>query len=266
MSPFDENLTPILALASNEDLEPLVGYIVKAKLSETLTINDLYKDHSPNHEKYVELIEEEIRTFGGNTFLNLFRGNGPTYIEIVGDVADKLGADFNKNSTIEEIELAIMVRIMGQAWEKMKPEEKEEFLKEMGIRPSFGSVKALPVVALQIAIRASGFAAYQLAVTIANAIARSLLGHGLTLATNAALTRWISIFVGPIGLVVTGIWAMLDLAGPAYRVTIPCVVHIAMLRQQYSLIRCKECSAPYTEGAKFCSNCGAKLEQDALEA
>ena len=262
MSHFDENLTPVLALAPDEDLEPLVEYIAKASLSETLTINDLYKKHSPKHKEYVELIEKEIRTFGGNTFLNVFRGNGPAYIEIVGDVASKLGANFNKNSTIEEIESAIMMRIMSQAWEKMKPEEKEAFLKEMGIGSGVGSIpKALPVAALQAAIKASGFLAYKLALIVANAIAKAILGRGLSLAANAALTRWIAVFAGPIGWVVTGIWTLLDLAGPAYRVTIPCVVHIAMLRQQYSLLHCKECSAPYTVGTKFCPNCGAKIEQ-----
>ena len=261
MSHFDENLTPVLSLASNTDLDPLVEYISNANLSETLTINDLFKKHTPNHKEYVELIEREIRGFGGNTFINLFRGNGPQYFEIVCDVADKLGANYNKKSSIDEVESAIMMRIMSQAWEKMTDEERQSFLKEMGLGTGIGSLpKALPVAALQIAIRASGFLAYKLALIVANAIARAILGRGLALATNAALTRGIAVFAGPIGWVITGIWTLLDLAGPAYRVTIPCVVHIAMLRQQYSLMHCNKCSAPYTAGAKFCQNCGSEIE------
>ena len=96
MSHFDEDLTPVLALASNEELATLVEYICKANLSEKLTSNEFYKEHVPNHTAYVELIEQELREFGGNSFINLFRGNGPTYFEIVKDVADKLGANYNK--------------------------------------------------------------------------------------------------------------------------------------------------------------------------
>lgn len=262
MSYYDENLTSVLSFASNADLEPLVEYIVKASISETLTINDLYKKYTPNHKKYVEVIEREIREFGGNTFINIFRGNGPKYFEIVSDVADKLGANYNKESSIEEVESAILMRIMSQAWEKMTDEERQFFLKEMGLGFGIGSLpKAIPIAALQIAIKTSGFLAYKLAVIVANAIARQILGRGLTLGANAALTRGIAVFVGPIGWVITGIWTLLDLAGPAYRVTIPCVVHIAMLRQQLSLRHCSKCSALYTADVKFCQNCGAEIEQ-----
>lgn len=261
MSHFDENLTPVLSLASNADLEPLVEYISKASLSETLTNNDLYKKHTPNHKEYVELVEREIRKFGGNTFLNIFRDNGPQYFDIVCDVASKLGANYNKKSSIDEVESAIMMRIMSQAWEKMTNQERQEFLNSMELGTGIESLpKALPVVALQIAIKASGFLAYKLAIIVANAIARAILGRGLAFATGATLTRGIAVFAGPIGWVITGIWTLLDLAGPAYRVTIPCVVHIAMLRQQYSLMHCPECSAPYTDGAKFCQNCGTRIE------
>lgn len=262
MSHFDEDLTPVLALASDEDLGTLVDYICKAKLSEALTTNALYKEHAPKHSEYVEQIEQEIRTFGGNSFINLFRGTGPSYFEIVKDVADKLDANYNKLSTIDEVETAISMRIMSHAWEKMTDEERREFLLEMGIGTGIGSIpKALPVIALQAAIKASGFFMYKFALIIANAVARAILGRGLTLATNAAISRSIGVFAGPIGLIITGIWTLLDLAGPAYRVTIPCVVHIAMLRQQYSLLHCPSCSTPYTEGAKFCQNCGEKLAQ-----
>lgn len=261
MSNFDKDLTPVLSLAPNSDLEPLVEYILKANLTETLTINDLFKRHTPDHKEYIELIEREIREFGGNTFLNIFRGSGPQYYEIVCDVADKLDAKYNKKSDIEEVESAIMMRLMSQAWEKMNDEERQSFLKEMGLASGIGSIpKAFPFVALQLAIKTSGFLAYKLTVIVANAIARAILGRGLTFAANATLTRSVAIFAGPVGWVVTGLWTLLDLAGPAYRVTIPCVVHIAMLRQQYSLMHCNNCAAPYTVGANFCQNCGAKIE------
>jgi uncharacterized protein YaaW (UPF0174 family) len=82
----------------------------------------------------------------------------------------------------------------------------------------------------QVGVQMSGFLAYQVAVIVANAVARIVLGRGLTLATNAALTRAIGVLAGPIGWAITGIWTLIDVSGPAYRVTIPAVCHIAFLR------------------------------------
>lgn len=86
-------------------------------------------------------------------------------------------------------------------------------------------------LALQIAIRQSGFMAYKIALIVANAIAKAILGRGLSLAANAGIARTIGIFAGPIGWLITGLWVAVDIAGPAYRVTIPTVIQVAFLRQ-----------------------------------
>ena len=44
--------------------------------------------------------------------------------------------------------------------------------------------------------------------------------------------RTASMLVGPIGWVITGLWTAIDVAGTAYRVTIPAVVQVAFLRTQ----------------------------------
>jgi uncharacterized protein YaaW (UPF0174 family) len=88
---------------------------------------------------------------------------------------------------------------------------------------------------IQSLIRLGGFFPYKLAVIVANGIAKALLGRGLCLAAGAALPRSMAIFTGPTGWAITGIWTIFDIAKPAYRVTIPCVLHIAMLRLKYML-------------------------------
>ena len=80
-----------------------------------------------------------------------------------------------------------------------------------------------------MAIREGGFACYKWLVVVANAL---LTGRGLTIAANAALTKWLSVLAGPIGWAVTALWTVIDIAGPAYRVTIPAVIQIAYMRQK----------------------------------
>lgn len=237
---MDRDLS-FLREASNEDLEPLVGYILKAELSETLSINDHYKRYQPDHRKYVDLIDSEIRDFGGNTFANAFRSlfdmGHISYEEVVRDVADKLDVKYEKSNSVSTIEDAILLSVMVKAWPKMSEQERQELFSLANLKVDVpGHIPgSIPFIALQAAIRMGGFASYQLAVIVANAIAKFILGRGLSFGASAALTRSIAVFAGPIGWAITGLWTAIDLAGPAYRVTIPCVLQIAMLRHKYSL-------------------------------
>jgi uncharacterized protein YaaW (UPF0174 family) len=250
----DQDLYPVLYKATNEDLTPLVEYILKAKISETLSGDVDFQIYRPNHQQYIDKIAKEIKEFGGHSLLNIFREAGVQYSEVVKDVADKVKASYNKDSSIETIEQSIIMKMLSDAYEKMNEQERKDLLIELGIQNTSIIPKTLPIAALQVAIKASDFFAYKLALVVANAIARFILGTGLSFAANIALTRTISILAGPIGWVLTALWTAIDLAGPAYRVTIPCVLHIAMLRQKQSVGFCSKCSEPYILVQNFAVN------------
>lgn len=255
---FDKDLNPILEIADKEDLEPLVEYL-KDKLSEGLTTNDVYKTFAPDHTKYADLIASEIRDMGGNSFVNLFRGEGPTYREIVCDVAKELKAPFNESRSTSDIEDAILETILQKAFDHMSDADKLEVMKEIG-GVSTAGLGGLTTAAFIKIFKAGGFRSYQLTTIIANRIAKMVLGHGLSKATNAALMRLAKVLSGPIGWAITGIWTAVDVAGPAYKVTIPCVIHVAMLRKKLNSISCNSCGAVLPDpSAKFCSECGCKL-------
>lgn len=251
---YDEYLNPILEKASDEDLEPLTGYL-KKKLSQSLTNHPRFVEHQPNHSKYADVIADEIRRMGGNSLRNASRGEGPGYFEIVCDVADKVKAKYKRTDGIETIEKSILEAILKQALDKMTDEEKQKLFSH----PDFKGIKTSGVTSSVLLgmFEAGGFYSYQLAVIIANHFAHLVLGHGLSFATNAAITKGLSYMAGPIGWAVCAIWTTLDLSGPAYSVTVPCVVHIASLRIKANMKRCLSCSSllpPETE-SKICSYC-----------
>lgn len=267
--PTDLDLLDVLKSASNEDLEPLVRYILggpekaDSRVSSELEMEESYKQNYPNHKIYHREIAAEIQLFGGQTFINIFRGTGVAYKEIVCDVADKLSVNYSKTSSVAEIENQIILKVIEKSYEKMSQEEKEKFLEEIGIDKSLGIPAVLPIAAVQALIKATGFLAYRLAVIVANAVARQMLGRGLALGANAGLTRAIGVFAGPIGWIITGLWTLFDIGSPAYRVTIPCVLHIAFLRQQQSYqssTRLCECEHRNNLNAKFCENCGRPMK------
>ena len=223
-----------LETVSNEELDPLFKYLTVDKDGVQHVTGDLTNDrevirYEPNHHVYWEKIAGELQCFGGNTIAKMIRGHGVLYREILIDVCKKLKVNFSEKAPTPLIEEYLLMKIMISSLEKMNEEELTNVVKEMKIPTTDFSKQAL-TVAIQAAIAAGGFTTYMMAVIVANQIAVFLLKRGLTLAANAALTRTIGAFAGPIGWALVSLWTIIDIAGPAYRITTPCVLHVAYLR------------------------------------
>lgn len=215
----------ILDDMTNEELEVLVRLIIdEGGITESLTDYSDYVKFSPDHHKYTYAIRKEIIEYGSNTFWD-----NKSYKEIV---CDKLDVNYNSGRSLEHIEHNLLEVVLEKTWEEMSETQKQEVLNSI----SKGN-KMLPQAtsaALIGLFRAGGFASYQLAVVVANSIANFVVGRGLSLAANAALTRALSIFAGPVGMALTALWTFFSISGPAYRVTIPATVYIASIREIYS--------------------------------
>lgn len=109
-------------------------------------------------------------------------------------------------------------------------DELKEMMEELSY-PTTNFTRQAAIATLMAAWRAGGFQSYILLVSVVNAVMKFLVGRGLSFAANAALTRIASIMMGPIGWVLTALWTLIDIAGPAYRVTVPAVIQIAYIRQ-----------------------------------
>ena len=103
-------------------------------------------------------------------------------------------------------------------------------MKELGY-PTTNFTRQAAIATLMTAWKAGGFQSYILLVSVVNAVMKFLIGRGLSLAANAAMTRMASIMLGPVGWVLTALWTLLDIAGPAYRVTVPAVIQLSYIRQ-----------------------------------
>jgi uncharacterized protein YaaW (UPF0174 family) len=235
---YDRDLEFLQYLESS-DLNQLVDILVydkdgEKRYTEELSESERYKLYYPDHAKYWEDIVEELQRFGGNSFVNIIRGGkGVLYKEILIDVCDKLKVNYNKNSNVERIETNLLMKILEDALEQMSDQERKELAKSIGLKNTQSFSAQTMTGIFQAIFRAGGFKSYQLTLIIVNAILKAIIGRGLSLAANATLTRTMAILTGPIGLVITGLWTAIDIAGPAYRVTIPAVIEISALRQKY---------------------------------
>ena len=228
---WDKDLNPVLEKASDEELLPIVEQITK-KFSNFIEIDENYKNAPDKPTKYVDVIASEIRTMGGNTFANAFRlGSGPSYKEVVCDVADVLKVNYNPKASVAKIEEYIMQKVFEDMWDEMSLEDREKVINEVAPNLLKGTSGGAAIT-LQMLFKAGKFESYKLSLIFINAISKILFGRGLSLALNASLTKALSILTGPIGILATGLWTAVDFAGPSYKTTVWCVLIVAMLRDK----------------------------------
>nr|WP_246288067.1 GTP-binding protein [Paraburkholderia sediminicola] len=170
---------------------------------------------------------------GSNDIATIFRGEGVAYEEVVFDVAEKIKAKgASEGGPVEVNEAKILEKLFADSLEQMTMDERRALFQSMNLDVKNYAIGGGAAILVQQLIREfGGFATYRFSVVIANMIARALLGSGLSFAANAAITRVVGTMLGPIGWIATGAWLAYDLAGPAFRKTVPAVVYVAMLRQ-----------------------------------
>ncbi|MGI2026686.1 DUF3944 domain-containing protein [Endozoicomonas acroporae] len=227
----------MLRYADNEMLSILVNYLTKDKdgdsrWTEELTSNPEFKKAGCNYKQAWQPIAAELQHFGGDTLVNIFRRSGVPYREILIDVCKKVGVKTDYSDSVDtiNIEQSLLAHLFEKAWSDMTEEQKAEVRRQMKIDPSLTGSAA--IAAIQVAIRMGGFMSYQIALIVANSVARAITGQGLKMATNAGISRVIGVAAGPIGWIITGLLTVPAISGPAFRVTLPCVIQIAAIRQQ----------------------------------
>ena len=222
------------ALVSLEDVKPLVSYLK-------------YEGDLSSSADSCEKLADYLRKMGSNDIANLFRKDFVDYKTVVYEVAERLGADnmmgvlfpnipfktYSKEDfSVEQWEERIIIKLFADTLDKLSIEEKRQLFESMGISGADIPFGKSGVLLAQIALKQfGGFAVYKTTLIVANMVSRALIGKGLTFAANAALTKSLSMALGPIGWAITGLWLAVDIAGPAFRKTVPSVIHVAMLRQ-----------------------------------
>lgn len=259
----DPDLNQLLPDAANDDLGILADYITDKGTGRISLSSDVCNvlhqartknDFPPAARAY---IAEEVQRFGGNSFMNLFRGgSGVSYKEVLCDVAEHIKAEFRKTDDCGRIETAILTRLLVQSMEKMTAAEREDVLKDFD--QSGMPMGAAGLAGMTAAILASAALRYKLGALVADASVKALLGRGLIFSASGATGRGVAAVLGPVGWAIAGMWTVYDLASPAYRVTVPCVIQLAYMRNKPLALghACKCCGATLAPNAKFCSACG----------
>ncbi|WP_187865082.1 DUF3944 domain-containing protein [Helicobacter pylori] len=270
---YDSDLEFLKRLSSS-DLKDLFDILVydedgTLRMNEELTSSTEYQRCGHDYAKYPRRIAEELQHYGGNSFMNFFRNEGVLYKEILCDACDHLDINYNERSATSLIEQNMLSKLLKDSLEKMSGREIKELCDELGmtnIDKVIGENKQVLIASVLTLFKADGSHSYALAVSVADAMVRQTLGHGLSsVVGKVALKKTLGILAGPIGWVITGALVSINLAGPAYRVTVPACVLVATLRKKLKAEQEAEQARLKAEQAEQEAKLKAEQEADKTE-
>lgn len=215
---------------SNDDLKLLVDILIYDKdgnkrFTELLSVNEEFKKAYPTNIKSVlPMVIDELQCFGGNSFLNILRGHGVSYREILIKVCKQYKVNFNKDSSAELLERYLLQKILFISVEKMTDEDVKHL----------GYVKTQTKDILLKNITNFHLADPLIIHMVTTVVAQIAKKNGLKMLGGAAAKfaggRAFALLTGPVGWALAGVFTCYDFAGPAYRVMIPATIAIAYLR------------------------------------
>lgn len=236
----DKNLA-FLQFADNNELRSLCDILTldnngEYRLNEKLTETDSYISCYPDNMSGMwKDMAYELQSYGGNTLLNIFarHGRGPSYENIVSDVCRKVGINVPRHAECEEMERLLLDLFTDKALDAMSEEDLRSICDDLGITYKNKMAKAALVAAIVATRRVSARAYFFVLRIVMSLVQRLLVGRTLLWLTGGVVYRSLGILTGPIGMVALTGMTLWDISGPAYRVTIPAVLQIAMMRMKY---------------------------------
>ena len=273
---FDPDLIFLGSLSSME-LKLLVDILIydenkEKRYSETLSTCDEYKNYGEQYEKYWQRIAEELQYYGGDSMVNMFRGTGVLYKEILNDAVECVDSTIDINRSVEEIEGEYLSVILHKAFNSFSEEQRSEFINSVykdlsekrmkeNVQDILNKLKEGSNIALDFLLdvikNTSEKTSKAIAAIIATVIVRYIMGivttemakggvaTGLTLgiAANAATrgavvtgitTKAPTVTLGGPLIIAIGILSAVPLiTGKALRVTIPACVIVSLLRMSH---------------------------------
>jgi uncharacterized protein YaaW (UPF0174 family) len=150
----------------------------------------------------------------------------PTYGEILVKVADKHGIRRSLFETDEDLERRLIRSVAGKALSAMSLEQREVYVREMrSLVPHAASAGGMAIA------QASGFGIYQMASTVVGALAATA-GLKLPFLAYMAMSKAISVAIGPIGWLGLGGAVLYTLTKPDYNQLVAAIACIGIIRQR----------------------------------
>ena len=205
------------------------------KVMEKNPNNELMGEICKRHDKYnPDELLQEILEDGSNTIATFLRGCPIEYDEILRDVADKLDVKYEQGTDYQNIELALLAKVI-QRIAIQTGSNKICFADMDGNLQCFDADKGEFAEYISKAIKSANRSAVtkSIMIVLGNVLRKNVMEQGIKL-VSPQVAKQVAYKLGPILNIIMGACIVIDIAGPAYRKTIPTIINISMLRLQES--------------------------------
>lgn len=216
--------------ASNERLVRLYERVARSrKPSARERLSAIYARHGLSPEDGPVELVDEIGRDGGNSIASLFRGGrGVEYAEVVADVADRLDVAFEDDLLDDEVALEqrCLVTVVASQLEELAS---TDLAGTVGLLHSDAlSREKLDEVARLLGERER---LIEILEQVGPKVVAAVVAN---IAVRQGVARTVSLtgYAVPLLNVAIGVWTLVDLAGPAFRKTVPTVLENAALRAE----------------------------------
>lgn len=181
-----------------------------------------------------KLLAGELQHFGGDSIVNLFRGTGVLYKEILGDICDKLSVKYNQSEKTSNIENQLLDHLLRKSWDKMTDLQRRNFLRQINHEELLNKPDAIETISQLIF--SSLIISRLVALFIGQIILDVLFSSTISIIGGQTLLRAIGgqVIAGPIGIAVGAAITIPSITGPAYRVTLPAAIQVSYMRRTLS--------------------------------
>jgi uncharacterized protein YaaW (UPF0174 family) len=220
----------------------LIGLLLRVQARAPQRLRPLFDRHGIDPEDGIAELVEEIRLDGANSIASMFRGRrGVDYDVVVRDVARKLKLRPGNEDAEALLERQVLDAVMERYLQKASDEERaiiEDELRE-ALRGAKRDASELGKILRRGAWAAGSLGALVNAVgeqAVAAVVKRIVLATAGRAAAGQAARQaaMVASYAIPLLNVVMVGWVLADIAGPAFRKTVPTVVEIALLRMEYA--------------------------------
>jgi len=220
----------------NPSDQRLIVLLDRVSAAEAALLDPLYDRHGIIRGGSVETLVRAIRLDGSNTLASTLRGGvGVGYDAVVQGVARRLKLDVSGSPTEVQLERAVLDAVLGRIFDQGTPAWQAEVLggvQTTSLAEPLRTGRWVPG-SLQVMVRDVG--SDEVAYVVGQIVARAV-GYGAAREAAKRLAGTAGLAVPLVNVAMIG-WTVWDLAGPAFRKTMPTVVEVALLRLRFGAER-----------------------------
>jgi uncharacterized protein YaaW (UPF0174 family) len=193
----------------------------------------VFARHGKAPEDGVAELAREIRLDGSNTLASVLRGwQGISYDAMVLDVAHKLKLEADLQRGEVPVERAVLEAVLGRFFDTVSPDQTEDMLKAVGETQLGRPLREGRWVPGSLEVMVRDVGAPEVALLLQQIALRSL-GYGLARETVKRVAGTAGLAIPLLNVAMIG-WTVVDLAGPAFRKTVPTVIEVSILRLEFA--------------------------------